>query len=171
MAHTHVLDQSIVVFSKNYLPISQIPLRRAIVLLITGRAEPLDLFAGPVWQVRSPSVALEVPSYIRLLQGSRERPWKLPAVNRREVFRRDHHRCQYCGATRDLTIDHVLPLSRGGGHTWENVVAACQSCNQRKGNRTPEEAHMTLKTKPKPPVHPTVHFAEKFWRNHATQGA
>ncbi len=162
----HVLEQSIVVFSKNYLPISQIPLKRAIVLLITGRAEPLDLFAGPVWKIRSPSIVLEVPSYIRLLQQGRERAWKVPAVNRREVFRRDHHTCQYCSATRDLTIDHVIPLSKGGSHTWENVVTACQSCNQRKGDRLPEQAGMTLKTKPKPPVHPTVHFAERFWKDH-----
>jgi len=88
----------------------------------------------------------------------------VPPVNRREVLRRDHHTCQYCGSTHNLTLDHVVPLSRGGSHTWDNVVTACERCNQRKGNRTPEEAGMVLRSKPRAPLHPTVAFAEQFWR-------
>ena len=90
--------------------------------------------------------------------------WKLPPVNRRGILRRDHNSCQYCGSTKNLTLDHVIPRSRGGRHTWENVVAACSECNGRKGNRTPTEAGMPLRTKPKAPVHPTVSFAEQFWK-------
>ncbi len=163
-AATHVLEQSIVVFSQNYLPISRVNIRRAIVLLLTGKAEPLALMNVPVWKVRSPSQVIEVPEHIRLTIKGKERAWRVPPVNRREVLRRDHHTCQYCGSTHNLTLDHVVPLSRGGSHTWDNVVTACERCNQRKGNRTPEEAGMVLRSKPRAPLHPTVAFAEQFWR-------
>jgi len=93
----------------------------------------------------------------------------VPPVNRREVLRRDHHTCQYCGSTHNLTLDHVVPLSRGGSHSWDNVVTACERCNQRKGNRTPEEANMPLRSKPRAPLHPTVAFAEQFWREHQSR--
>jgi 5-methylcytosine-specific restriction endonuclease McrA len=161
---SHVLEQSIVVFSQNYLPISRVNIRRAIVLLLTGKAEPLAMMNVPVWKVRSPSQVIEVPEHIRLTIKGKERAWRVPPVNRREVLRRDHHTCQYCGSTHNLTLDHVVPLSRGGSHTWDNVVTACERCNQRKGNRTPEEAGMVLRSKPRAPLHPTVAFAEQFWR-------
>jgi 5-methylcytosine-specific restriction endonuclease McrA len=163
-AATHVLEQSIVVFSQNYLPISRVNIRRAIVLLLTGKAEPLAMMNVPVWKVRSPSQVIEVPEHIRLTIKGKERAWRVPPVNRREVLRRDHHTCQYCGSTHNLTLDHVVPLSRAGSHTWDNVVTACERCNQRKGNRTPEEAGMVLRSKPRAPLHPTVAFAEQFWR-------
>lgn len=163
-AATHVLEQSIVVFSQNYLPISRVNIRRAIVLLLTGKAEPLAMMNVPVWKVRSPSQVIEVPEHIRLTIKGKERAWRVPPVNRREVLRRDHHTCQYCGSTHNLTLDHVVPLSRGGSHTWDNVVTACERCNQCKGNRTPEEAGMVLRSKPRAPLHPTVAFAEQFWR-------
>lgn len=159
-----VLQQSVVVFSRNYLPMSRINIKRAVALLVTGRAEPLEFATGRLWEVRSPSVVLQVPEQIRLTFASGERTWKVPPVNRREVLRRDHHSCQYCGCTRRLTLDHVLPLSKGGKHAWNNVVAACEQCNQRKGDRTPDQAGMPLRNKPKAPAHPSVFFAETFWR-------
>lgn len=168
-AATQLLDQPIVVFSQNYLPISRINLKRAINLLISGKAEPLDLFGGTIWQVRSPSTVLQVPEHIRLTVASAERVWKVPPVNRRDVFRRDHHTCQYCGSTSRLTIDHVIPLSQNGEHSWNNVVAACEPCNQRKGNRTPTQAQMPLRTQPKAPIHPVVAFAEQFWRDQSQE--
>ena len=158
-----VLEQSVVVFSKNYLPLSRVNIKRAIALLITGKAEPLGFTSENDWQVYSPSLILCVPAHIRLTITSAERIWKVPPVNRREVLRRDHHTCQYCGSSRHLTLDHVIPLSKGGQHSWDNVVTACQQCNQRKSDRTPLEAGMPLFTKPKAPVHPAVAFAEKFW--------
>ncbi len=164
MIASQVLEQSVVVFSKNYLPISKINVRRAIQLLITGKAEALDL-TQESWLVRSPSMVLVVPAYIRLTVTSVERIWKVPPVNRREVLRRDNYTCQYCGSHKHLTLDHVIPVSRGGLHTWDNVVTACERCNQRKSDRTPIEASMPLHTKPKAPMHPTVAFAEQFWRS------
>jgi 5-methylcytosine-specific restriction endonuclease McrA len=85
-------------------------------------------------------------------------------VSRREVFRRDSHTCQYCGSTKKLTLDHVLPRSKGGTHTWDNVVAACERCNASKGDRLLHETAMQLSTKPKAPIHPAIAFAEQFWK-------
>lgn len=129
---TQVLDQSVVVFSQNYLPLCRVNIKRAIVLLLTNKAEPLDITTNSGWQVHSPSLVIDVPKQIRLKIASRERMWKVPPVNRREVLRRDHHSCQYCGSSKHLTLDHVLPRSRGGQHTWDNVVAACERCNSKK---------------------------------------
>ena len=160
---TEVLKQSVVVFSKNYLPVSRVNIKRAIALLVTGKAEPLD-FSGKAYRVHSPSVVLLVPEQIRLTLTDAERVWKVPPVNRREVLRRDKHTCQYCGSTKQLTLDHVIPRSKGGKHTWDNVVIACEQCNSRKGDRTPSQAGMILRTTPRAPMHPAVAFAEQFWR-------
>lgn len=163
-AFRQVLEQSVVVFSQNYLPLCRVNIKRAIVLLVADKAEPLDFIAESGWQVRSPSLILYVPKHIRLKITSSERVWKIPPVNRREVLRRDHHSCQYCGSSKHLTLDHVIPRSKGGLHTWDNVVTACEKCNSRKGDRTLFETGMQLRTKPKAPVHPAISFAEQFWR-------
>jgi 5-methylcytosine-specific restriction endonuclease McrA len=161
---TEVLRQSVVVFSKNYLPVSRVNIKRAIVLLVTGKAEPLDITTDEGYRVHSPSVVLLVPEQIRLTNSETERVWRVPPVNRREVLRRDKHTCQYCGSTKKLTLDHVIPRSKGGKHSWDNVVIACERCNSRKGDRTPYQAGMILRTKPRAPMHPAVAFSEQFWR-------
>ena len=161
---TEVLTQSVVVFSKNYLPLSRVNIKRAIILLVTGKAEPLNLIPQAALQVRSPSMVFDVPTQIRLTFTSNERLWRVPPVNRREVLRRDHYACQYCASTKNLTLDHVIPRSKGGKHTWDNVVTACERCNSRKGDRNPLQAGMPLRTQPKAPMHPAVTFAEQFWR-------
>ena len=158
-----VLEQSVVVFSQNYLPLCRVNIKRAIVLLVTNKAEPLGLTAEKGWQIHSPSMVIDVPKHIRLKIASRERMWKVPPVNRREVLRRDHHSCQYCGSSKRLTLDHVMPRSKGGSHTWDNVVTACERCNSRKGDRALFESGMQLRTKPKAPIHPAISFAEQFW--------
>lgn len=163
-----ILHNQVVVFSKNYLPLARINIKRAIVLLVTGQAESLEFNSLQTWEVRSPSVVLQVPEHIRLTSGNPERQWKLPPVNRREVFRRDHHACQYCGSTKRLTLDHVIPRSKGGTHTWDNVVAACEKCNSAKGDRLLHEIGMVLRSKPKAPIHPAIAFAEQFWKEQPT---
>jgi 5-methylcytosine-specific restriction endonuclease McrA len=161
-----VLNNSVVVFSTNYLPMARINIRRAVSLLISGRAEPLDLQETKlVWELRSPSVTIEVPHHIRLKISTAERLWKLPSVSRRELLRRDGYRCQYCGSAKQLTIDHVIPRSKGGTHTWDNVVIACETCNHKKGDKYLNETALVLRTKPKAPMHPTVAFAEQFWQS------
>jgi 5-methylcytosine-specific restriction endonuclease McrA len=160
----NVLQNSVVVFSRNYLPLARINIKRAITLLVTGQAESLELGDIQYWEVRSPNLILQVPEHIRLTVGNPERLWKMPPVNRREVLRRDHHACQYCGNGKRLTLDHVIPRSKGGLHTWDNVVAACETCNSVKGDRLPQEAGMIPRNKPKAPIHPAVAFAEQFWK-------
>jgi 5-methylcytosine-specific restriction endonuclease McrA len=167
-----ILQNTVVVFSKNYLPVSRVPIRRAIVLLVTGQAEPIDLgdYAGadsPVWEIRSPNHVLQVPAHIRLTIGNPERHWKTPPVNRRGVLARDNHACQYCGSRKRLTLDHVIPRSKGGQHTWDNVVTACAPCNGRKSDRLLKDTNLHLRCKPKAPVHPAVTFADEFWKTHS----
>lgn len=159
------LTKSVVVFSQNYLPLNQINLKKAVTLLATGKAEAINFFyrAEDILEIRSPNLVIQVPPTIRLFHST-ERPWKIPPVSRKEILRRDAHQCQYCGNRKQLTIDHVIPLSRGGKHLWNNVVIACATCNCRKGNKTPEEAKMTLLKKPQVPKHPTIAFAG-FWQN------
>lgn len=160
-----VLHNSVVVFSTNYLPMARINIKRAVTLLVSGRAEPLDIEDNLVWKLRSPSVTIEVPHHIRLKITTTERLWKVPSVTRRELLRRDGYRCQYCGSAKHLTIDHVIPRSKGGTHTWDNVAIACETCNHRKGDKFLHETGMVLKTKPKAPMHPAVAFAEQFWQD------
>ncbi|MFQ4145726.1 HNH endonuclease [Chlorogloeopsis sp. ULAP02] len=160
---TQVLEQSVVVFSHNYLPLCRVNIKRAIVLLVTNKAEPLEITTVSGWQVHSPNLVVYVPKHVRLKFTSYERIWKVPPVNRREVLRRDRYSCQYCDSSKNLTLDHVIPRSRGGQHTWDNVVAACERCNSSKGDRSLKEIGMHLRTTPKAPVHPTIAFAEQFW--------
>ncbi len=87
----HILQASIVVFSKNYLPIARINIKRAIVLIVTRQAEPLEFEDARQWEVRSPSIVLQVSEHIRLTGANPERNWKSPAVSRREILRRDHY--------------------------------------------------------------------------------
>lgn len=164
LRQAHILSQSVVVFSKNYLPMARINIKRAVVLLVTGRAEPVSFMNDQGTQLRSPTVILQVPEHIRLKIGNSERLWRVPSINRREVLKRDHHTCQYCGSTRYLTLDHVIPRAQGGTHSWDNIVTACERCNQTKGNRTPEVAGMKLSNKLKAPVHPAIAFADQFWK-------
>lgn len=165
-----VLEQSVVVFSQSYLPLCQVNIKRAIVLLLTNKAEPLDFVAENGLVIHSPSLALYVPKHIRLKINGYERMWKVPRVNRREVLRRDHHSCQYCGSGKRLTLDHVIPRSRGGLHSWDNVVTACERCNSFKGDQTPQEARMQLRSLPKAPVHPAIAFAmSEAWRDSAME--
>jgi len=90
--------------------------------------------------VRSPSFTMKLPSVVSL--KSYVKPARHPAFTRFNVFLRDRFQCQYCGDTRDLTFDHLIPRSRGGHTTWDNVVTACSSCNLRKGGKSPAEARM-----------------------------
>jgi len=151
-----ILQNQVVVFSKNYLPLARINIKRAIVLLVTGQAESLEFSSTQQWEVRSPSIVLQISEHIRLTGGNPERHWKAPLVSRREVFRRDNHTCQYCGNTKRLTLDHVIPRSKGGTHTWDNIVTACEPCNLAKSDRLLHETGMVLKSKLKAPIHPAV---------------
>jgi 5-methylcytosine-specific restriction endonuclease McrA len=97
--------------------------------------------------LRTVSASFPVPSIIRL-QDYVNIPYKGVVLSRQNIFKRDGHICQYCGSRSDLTLDHVMPRSRGGQSSWDNLLTACKSCNSKKGDCTPEEANMTMKRKP-----------------------
>jgi 5-methylcytosine-specific restriction endonuclease McrA len=122
--------------------------RRAIVLVFDGKAEVLEA-NGHV--VRTATRSFPAPSVIRMVYLIR-RPHPRVKLTRREVFIRDGYTCQYCGRqSNDLTIDHVIPRSRGGVHSWENLVSACKPCNHRKGGKLLAEARMSLRKEPREP--------------------
>lgn len=148
------LREPVLVLNANFEPLNVCPLRRAIALVLSGKAEILENGRG---ELRTPSRVLPRPSVIRLRYAVRRPPRRL-RLTKREILRRDGWTCQYCGrSSPSLTVDHVIPRHRGGAHTWENLVAACPACNRRKGNRTPAEARMTLLRPPFEPV-PTVGY-------------
>ena len=141
-------NSPVLVLNQNFVPVNVCSARRGVTLVISGKAEVLEW--GSV-VLRSPSVSIECPSVVRLVDLVRLPSRRVP-LTRREVFLRDGYTCQYCGRkARDLTLDHVVPRSRGGPDTWENLVSACGTCNSRKGSKSLEQARMRLITKPREP--------------------
>ena len=147
----------VLVLNQNFEPLAVCNTRRAVVLVILGKAQVLENGRG--W-INTPSVAFPLPSIIRLNYVVR-RPRPRVKLLRKEIFRRDSYTCQYCGKrTHQLTIDHIIPRHKGGQHRWENLVSACRACNRKKGGKTPQEAHMTLLCPPcEPKATPWYLFA------------
>jgi 5-methylcytosine-specific restriction endonuclease McrA len=142
---------NVLVLNATYEPLNVVSVKRAVVLLLKEKAQIVE--ATEAW-VRAQNWAIPQPLVIRLVYYVRI-PHRLSLpLGRRTVLARDGYTCQYCGARPDkseLTLDHVVPRSRGGRSSWENVVTACTRCNQRKGRHTPEEAGMPLRVPPRRP--------------------
>jgi 5-methylcytosine-specific restriction endonuclease McrA len=139
------LNAQVLVLNQNYEPLNICNAKRALVMVITGKAEILELDGLVLHTIDQ---GYRAPSVIRLATLIK-RPRPQVKLTRREVFIRDNFTCQYCGRqTRELTIDHVIPKSRHGAHTWENLVSACKECNHRKGGKTVQEARMRLLHEP-----------------------
>jgi 5-methylcytosine-specific restriction endonuclease McrA len=173
----------VLVLNRHYLAVHVITVRRAFILLYRDGAEVIDIEAGQyanygfaAWceistlrslehkaphedWIRAVSFEIQVPRIVRLLAYDRV-PRKSLRFNRRNILARDGHRCQYCGRSlplAQLNIDHVLPRSRGGKTTWDNVVCSCLACNTKKGWHTPQEAHMQLIAQPaEPKINPIL---------------
>jgi 5-methylcytosine-specific restriction endonuclease McrA len=142
------MNTPVLVLNVNYEPLNVCSTARAMGLLVLGKAEIVQNGRGTI---RSVSRTYERPSVIRL-EYMVHRPRPRVRLNKREIFRRDGYRCQYCGAvTTHLTLDHVHPKRRGGDYAWENLVSACPRCNRAKGGRTPQEAGMQLRAAPGEP--------------------
>ena len=135
----------VLLLNQDYSALTLCSVQRAVVLILLRKADMVA--ALPDRFVRSPSTHLPWPSVVRL-RAYVAVPYKRVMLSRKNVLRRDGNRCQYCGSRHSLTVDHVLPKSRGGRDTWENLVAACVRCNNKKGDRTPKEAGMPLRRKP-----------------------
>lgn len=141
----------VLVLNASYEPLNITSWRRAIVLLLKGKAEQLEHNGKVIY------TGIPLPTVIRLRYYVQV-PYKEIPLTRRNILHRDGHTCQYCGYTGDdLTLDHIIPRSKGGGETWENMVTACVRCNVKKGSRTPAEANMPLRTRPRRP-HSSLYF-------------
>jgi 5-methylcytosine-specific restriction endonuclease McrA len=176
--NTAPLSASVLVLNRSYMAVHVANVRRAFALLVRELAEVIHIEDGRYanysfasWRelselksayrephddwVRSVNFEIQVPRVIRLLFYDRI-PRQTVRLNRRNIFLRDGNHCQYCGRkfpSSELSLDHVLPRSRGGQTTWENVACACVACNVRKGGRTPKEAGMTMVRRPARPKH------------------
>lgn len=165
----------VLLLNSTYEPLTALPMRRAVVMLLCGKADVVDDDpAGPV--IHSASRTLVVPSVIRLRTYVRVPYRARVPLTRAALMHRDRHRCAYCGSRAD-TVDHVVPRSRGGGHTWENCVACCSSCNHRKADRLLSELGWKLHTSPVPPkgqhwrLLATVKDLDPAWVRYLGEGA
>jgi len=138
------------VLTRGYLPHRIVNWQKAITMSFVGKVEVVETYDEVI---RSVSLAIEMPAVVRLTRSIRHRAPKV-RFSRMNVLTRDGFRCQYCGQklpARELTFDHVVPRSQGGRTSWTNIVTACRPCNHDKRDRTPEQAGMTLRTKPARP--------------------
>lgn len=139
----------VLILNASFEPLHVCSLKRAVALLMHEVAERVE---DGDKVLRSVNRDFPVPSVIRLKRFVKRPFRQRVAFNRRNLFKRDDHTCQYCGTrSNDLTLDHVLPRSRGGPTNWDNVVACCKRCNARKRDRTPDEAGMALQRRPYAP--------------------
>ena len=139
----------VLVLNATYEPINVCSVRRAVVLLLKDKAELLERGR---WELHSESSTVARPVVIRLVSYVRvPRDAHRRKITRRAVFARDGWTCQYCGSRSNLTVDHVIPRSKGGASSWENIVASCAPCNRRKGDRLPRQAGMHPKHAPRTP--------------------
>jgi 5-methylcytosine-specific restriction endonuclease McrA len=148
----------VLILNQNYEPLSVCNVKKAVVLLILGKAELIERSDGRL--LHSVSMTMPFPSVVRLSIFVRV-PYKKIILSRKNILRRDNHRCQYCGrGDVPLTVDHVIPKARGGEDSWENLVTACVACNNKKGDRAPDDAKMPLLRKIMRPNHVTFirHF-------------
>ncbi len=155
----------VLVLNATYEPVHVTRVRRALVLMLKGVAQAEEINST---EIHSPSRTLRAPSVIRLL-SYRHIPQQTRALSRKNILLRDRYTCQFCGRkfpAAELTLDHVQPRSRGGRSTWENLVACCYRCNNRKGDQTPEEAGLRLVRKPRPF---TLHTSRQLMRLMANQ--
>jgi len=139
---------AVLVLNYDYQPIHITTWRRAFVLVLLQKAEVVE--ARPDRVLRTVRAEYPWPSIIRLLRYVPV-PYKQVPLTRQNVFKRDGFRCGYCGSRHNLTVDHIVPRSQGGTDSWENLITACEPCNRRKGNRTPEQAGMSLLFPPRRP--------------------
>ena len=154
----------VLVLNSDYTPLNVTNVYRGFNLVSKGKAEILKSGEKPILTDLKEFVR---PLIIRLLNYVRFRP-KTVKINRTRIFARDKYTCVYCGNKKNLTIDHILPKSRGGKNTWTNMITCCQSCNRQKGDKTPEEVGFKMNYKP---IEPTIFSSiihenlENIWKD------
>lgn len=165
----------VLLLNSTYEPLTALPMRRAVIMLMCGKADVVhDDPGGPV--IHSATRSIVVPSVIRLKAYVRVPYRARIPMTRAALMHRDRFRCAYCGGKAD-TVDHVVPRSRGGDHSWENCVAACSTCNHRKADRLLVELGWTLRSVPVPPkgqhwrLLSTVKELDPSWMRYLGEGA
>jgi 5-methylcytosine-specific restriction endonuclease McrA len=139
------MEKRVLVLNLDHSPVAVVSPQKAIVLLLLEKANCLSTYG--LLEIRTVSRSFEYPAVIRL-NDYKNIPYRGVLLNRVNLFRRDGGECQYCGSRRHLTIDHVIPRSKGGKTSWTNLVTACNRCNVNKGDKTPEQAGLILKKEP-----------------------
>jgi 5-methylcytosine-specific restriction endonuclease McrA len=142
----------VLVLSNSYIPLRRVPWQKAFGYVFAGRAEVVETYQDR--RVRSPGRTWPMPSIVRFVRKTAGLFRRQIKFGRRTVYLRDSGRCQYCSAKINLksfTLDHIVPKSKGGATSWENVVTACMTCNQSKADRTPRQANMRLMNSPHRP--------------------
>lgn len=163
MSKEDLLHEPVLLLNVNFEPLHVCNTKRALALVLAGKAEIIMNGRG---YLRSSSAEFEIPSVIKLSTMIR-RPRPRVSLSKREILRRDNYTCQYCGRkSRHLTIDHVVPRHLGGPHTWENLVAACPSCNRQKGGKLLDEVSMPLHRQPTEPRATAVYRFSTHLENH-----
>ncbi len=135
----------VLVLNASYEPLNTCSWRRAIVLVLKGKAEQLECENKIIYSSHYLPTVIRLRNFVKI-------PYKEINLSRKNVLHRDNYTCQYCGVhKKDLTVDHIIPKSKGGKDTWDNVITACLKCNVSKGNKTPKEANMQLRISPRRP--------------------
>ncbi|MCA4895168.1 MAG: HNH endonuclease [Cytophagales bacterium] len=142
------MNTRVLVLNQDFSPLMVCSVERAFILVYLNKSELVRPANG--YRLNTVTRSFQMPSVIRLNRYVNA-PYKGVNLTRQNIFKRDNNECQYCGTRRDLTLDHVIPSSKGGQHSWTNLVTACKKCNARKGDNTPEAAGMLLKRKPYKP--------------------
>jgi len=140
--------EKVLVLNADYTPLNVTSVYKGFMLVSKGKAEVLKASESPI---RTYDNVYQRPLIIRLLSYVKFRVFKLK-LNRHRIYRRDKYQCAYCGTKKNLTIDHILPKSRGGDNSWTNLITCCTHCNRYKDNKTPEEAGMKLLFRPYEPT-------------------
>lgn len=140
-----MINRRVLVLNQDLNPISICTIQRAFLLVFLEKADLVSRCNG--FSLRSVTRSFPMPSVIKL-KNYVHIPYKNVVLTRQNIFKRDGFRCQYCGTSRDLTLDHVVPKAKGGKTTWVNLVTACKTCNARKGDFTPEEMGLTINRQP-----------------------
>ena len=139
--------EKVLVLNADFTPLNVTSVYKGFSLVNRGKAEVLRASDKPLFSGMKEFVR---PLIIRLLNFVKFRIHKLK-INRHRIYKRDNHECVYCSSKRNLTIDHIIPKSKGGQNTWLNLITCCSSCNRLKGDRTPEEANLTMRYSPYEP--------------------
>lgn len=143
------MEKRVLVLNLDHSPVAVITPQKAIVLLLLEKASCLSNYE--ILQIRTVTKSFDYPAVI-CLNHYKNIPFRGVLLNRNNLFRRDKGECQYCGSKKQLTIDHVIPRSKGGKSNWVNLVTACHRCNVIKGDKSPEQAGLQLKTIPFKPT-------------------